>query len=74
EKQDLDGGNDPDVKYTRDVKILSQKHDLALYLINLTIKNSKTKPIKYEYKEIISSVKFAITPKNNNEQLKANHE
>ncbi|CAF2804336.1 unnamed protein product [Rotaria sp. Silwood2] len=72
--RDLDGGNDPDVKYTRGVKILSQKHDLALYLINLTIQNSKTQPIKYEYKEIISSVKFAITPKNNNEQLKANHE
>ncbi|CAF4897775.1 unnamed protein product [Rotaria sp. Silwood1] len=69
EKQDLDCGNDPDVSYTRKVKILSQKRESASYDINLTIKNVKIKKIKYEYKEIISSAKFTITPKNNNEQL-----
>ncbi|CAF3351069.1 unnamed protein product [Rotaria sp. Silwood2] len=69
EKQDLDCGNDPDISFTRDVKILSQKRDSALYLIRLTIKNCKTKQIKYEYKEIISSAKFIITLKNNNEQI-----
>ncbi|CAF4341972.1 unnamed protein product, partial [Rotaria sordida] len=58
----LDCGNDPDVNFIRDVKVLSQKRDSALYLIRLTIKNSKTKSIKYEYKEIISSAKFTITP------------
>ncbi|CAF1496570.1 unnamed protein product, partial [Rotaria sordida] len=50
----LDCGNDPDVNFIRDVKVSSQKRDSALYLIRLTIKNSKTKSIKYEYKEIIS--------------------
>ncbi|CAF3955726.1 unnamed protein product [Rotaria sp. Silwood1] len=69
EKQDLDCGNDPDVRYTRDCKVLSQKRDSALYLINLIIKNSKIKSIKYEYKEIISSAKFTITPKNDNQQI-----
>lgn len=69
EKQDLDCGNDPDVSFIRDVKVLSQKRDSALYSIHLTIKNSKAKSIKYEYKEIISSAKFNITPKNDNEQL-----
>jgi len=69
EKQDLDCGNDPDVSFTREVEVLSQKRDSASYLINLTIKNSKTKSIKFEYKEIISSAKFTITPKGDNEQL-----
>jgi hypothetical protein len=69
EKQDLDCGNDPDVSFHRQVKILSQKRDSASYLIDLTIKNSKTKSIKYEYKENISSAKFTVTPKGDNEQL-----
>jgi len=69
EKQDLDCGNDPDVSFTRQVKILSQKRESASYDIHLTIKNSKSKVIKYEYKEIISSAKFTITPKNDNEQI-----
>ncbi|CAF0973631.1 unnamed protein product [Rotaria sordida] len=69
EKQDLDCGNDPDVSYTRQVKILSQKRESASYDIKLIIKNVKIKNIKYEYKEIISSAKFTITPKNNNEEL-----
>jgi len=69
EKQDLDCGNDPDVSYNREVKILSQKRDSASYSIRLTIKNSKSKPIKYEYKEIIASAHFTITPKGDNEQL-----
>ncbi|CAF2981477.1 unnamed protein product [Rotaria sp. Silwood2] len=69
EKKDLDCGNDPDVSFTRQIKILSQKRESASYDINLTIKNAKTKNIKYEYKEIISSAKFIITPKNNNEQI-----
>jgi len=69
EKQDLDCGNDPDVSFNRDIKVLSQKRDAASYSIRLTIKNSKSKPIKYEYKEIISSAKFTMIPKNDNEQL-----
>ena len=69
EKQDLDCGNDPDVSFIRDVKILSQKRESASYHIRLIIKNAKTKSIKYEYKEIISSAKFTINPKNDNEQL-----
>ncbi|UJR17899.1 hypothetical protein I4U23_004798 [Adineta vaga] len=68
EKQDLDCGNDPDVSFTRQVKVLSQKRDQASYDIHLTIKNSKSKPIKYEYKEIISSAKFTITPKDTNQE------
>ncbi|CAF1252773.1 unnamed protein product [Rotaria sordida] len=72
EKQDLDCGNDPDVSFIRDVKVSSQKRDSALYLIRLTIKNSKTKSIKYEYKEIISSAKFTITPQNDTQQLNNN--
>ncbi|CAF1044373.1 unnamed protein product [Adineta steineri] len=69
EKQNLDCGNDPDVSFIRQVKILSQKRDSALYSINLIIKNSKSKSIKYEYKEIITSQKFTITPKSDNKQL-----
>jgi len=69
EKQDLECGDDPDVSYHREVKILSQKRESASYSIRLTIKNAKTKSIKYEYKEIISSAKFTINPKNDNEQL-----
>jgi len=69
EKQDLDCGNDPDVSFTRQVKILSQKRESASYDIHLTIKNSKSKVVKYEYKEIISSAKFTITPKDDNEQI-----
>ncbi|CAF3117074.1 unnamed protein product [Rotaria socialis] len=69
EKQDLDCGNDPDVSFIRDVKVLSQKRDSATYLIRLTIKNSKTRPIKYEYKEIISSAKFTVNPKNDDQEL-----
>jgi hypothetical protein len=69
EKQDLDCGNDPDVNYHREVKILSQKRESASYSIRLTIKNAKTKPIKYEYKEIISSAKFTIIPSGDNQQL-----
>jgi hypothetical protein len=68
EKQDLDCGNDPDVSFHREVKILSQQRESASYSIRLTIRNSKSKPIKYEYKEIISS-KFTITPKGDNEEL-----
>jgi hypothetical protein len=67
EKQDFDCGDDPDVSFIRDVKVLSQKRESASYFIRLNIKNSKSKPIKYEYKEIISSAKFTITPKNDNE-------
>jgi hypothetical protein len=69
EKQDLECGDDPDVSFTRQVKVLSQKRDSASYLINLNIKNSKIKSIKYEYKEIISSHKFTITPQNDKEEL-----
>jgi hypothetical protein len=69
EKQDLECGDDPDVSFHREVKILSQKRESASYSIRLTIKNAKTKSIKYEYKEIISSAKFTIDPKNDNEQL-----
>lgn len=69
EKQDLECGNDPDISYTREVTILSQKRHSASYHIRLTIKNSKAKAVKYEYKEIISSAKFTLTPKNDNEQL-----
>ena len=69
EKQDLDCGNDPDVSFVRDVKILSQTRNSASYSIRLTIKNSKSKDIKYEYKEIISSAKFTITPKSDQKQL-----
>jgi hypothetical protein len=69
EKQDLDCGNDPDVSFVREVKVVSQKRESASYFIRLIIKNAKTKPIKYEYKEIISSAKFTINPKNDNEQL-----
>jgi hypothetical protein len=68
EKQDLDCGNDPDVSFTRQVKILSQKRESASYDIRLIIKNAKTKAVKYEYKEIISSAKFTINPKGDNEQ------
>jgi hypothetical protein len=69
EKQDLDCGNDPDVSYSREVKISSQKRESASYNIRLTIKNSKSKSIKYEYKEIITTAKFTITPTSDNEQL-----
>lgn len=69
EKQDLDCGDDPDVSFRRRVTVLSQKRESASYSISLTIKNAKAKSIKYEYKEIISSAKFTVTPKNNNEQL-----
>jgi hypothetical protein len=69
QKQDLDCGNDPDVTFIRDINILSQKRHSASYFIRLTIKNSKSKSIKYEYKEIFSSSKFTINPKNVNEQL-----
>ncbi|CAF1154802.1 unnamed protein product [Didymodactylos carnosus] len=69
EKQNLDCGDDPDVSFTREVKVLSQKCDSTSYQIRLTIKNAKTKPIKYENKEIISSAKFTVTPKCNNEQI-----
>jgi hypothetical protein len=68
EKQDLDCGNDPDVSFLRQVTILSQKRESASYSIRLTIKNSKTKSIKYEYKEIISSAKFTITPTNSSKE------
>ncbi|UJR29770.1 hypothetical protein I4U23_017318 [Adineta vaga] len=66
EKQDLDCGDDPDVSFIRNVKTLSQKRDSALYSIRLIIKNSKSKSIKFEYKEIISTAKFTITPKGEN--------
>ncbi|CAF3338949.1 unnamed protein product [Rotaria socialis] len=69
EKQDLDCGNDPDVSFTRQVKILSQKRESASYRITLTIKNAKARIVKYEYKEIISSAKFTINPINDNEVL-----
>jgi hypothetical protein len=69
EKQDLSCGDDPDVSFNRQVKILSQKRESASYSIRLTIKNAKSKPIKYEYKEMISSAKFTITPKGDNEEL-----
>lgn len=69
EKQELECGNDPDVNYTRNVKILSQKRESASYDVTLTIKNAKTRNIKYEYKEVISSAKFTITPKSANEEL-----
>jgi hypothetical protein len=69
EKQDLDCGNDPDVSFIRQVKILSLKRESASYDIHLTIKNSKSKPVKYEYKEMISSAKFTVTPKDDNEQI-----
>ena len=69
EKQDLECGNDPDVSYLRDVKILSQKRESASYAVRLTIKNSKSKDIKYEYKEMISSAKFTVTPKGDEEQM-----
>jgi hypothetical protein len=68
EKQDLDCGDDPDVSYHREVKILSQKRESASYAVRLTIKNAKLKPIKYEYKEIISSAKFEVLPKGDNQQ------
>ena len=63
EKQDLDCGNDPDVSYRRDVKVLSQQRESARYEIRLTIQNAKNKPISYKYKETISSAKFTVTPK-----------
>ena len=69
EKQDLHCGNDPDVSFTRYVNNLSQQRSTVLYSIRLIIKNSKAKSIKYEYKEIISSTKFTLNPKNENEQL-----
>jgi hypothetical protein len=75
EKQDLECGDDPDVSFHREVKILSQKRDSASYSIRLTIKNSKTKSIKYEYKEIISSAKFTINPINDdNKQIQSIHD
>ncbi|CAF1481756.1 unnamed protein product [Adineta ricciae] len=63
EKQDLDCGDDPDVSFNRQVKVLSQKRESASYDIQLTIRNGKSKPVKYEYKEIISSAKFTTIPK-----------
>ncbi|CAF0982040.1 unnamed protein product [Adineta steineri] len=69
EKQNLDCGEDPDVSFVREVKILSQKRDSASYSIRLIIKNAKTKSMKYEYRETISSAKFTITPSNDNKQL-----
>ena len=69
EKQDLECGDDPDVSYHREVKILSQKRESASYSIRLTIKNAKTKSIKYEYKETVSSAKFTVTPNNDNKEL-----
>ena len=68
EKQDLDCGSDPDVSFTRQVTILSQKRESASYDICLTIKNAKERQIKYEYREIILE-KFTFTSKNENERL-----
>ena len=69
EKQDLDCGSDPDVHFHREVKVLSQKRESALYHIRLTIQNKKQKQVQYQYKETISSAKFTVTPKNEQEQL-----
>ncbi|CAF3351058.1 unnamed protein product, partial [Rotaria sp. Silwood2] len=44
EKKDLDCGNDPDVSFTRQSKILSQKRESESYDINLTI-NAKRKNV-----------------------------
>ena len=68
DKQDLDCGDDSDVYFIRDVKILSQKRSSASYQIQLTIINSKNKSIKFQYKEIISAAKFTIDP-NSDDQL-----
>ncbi|CAF1547113.1 unnamed protein product, partial [Didymodactylos carnosus] len=54
------------ISYNREVKVLSQKRDSVSYDIKLTFKNTKQKPMKYEYKEIISDVKTVITPKGYN--------
>ncbi|CAF1287843.1 unnamed protein product [Didymodactylos carnosus] len=54
------------VSYNREVKVLSQKRDSATYSVKLTLKNSKQKSVKYEYKEIISAVKFTVVPKGDN--------
>jgi len=66
DKQDLDCGNDPDVSYHREVKVTSQKRDGASYEIRLTLKNAKQKPIKFEYKEVITAAKFVVSPKGDN--------
>ena len=69
DKQDLDCGEDSDVYYVRDVKVLEQKRQSASYQIRLTIVNAKNKSIKFQYKELISSAKFTIKPKNDNQQV-----
>jgi hypothetical protein len=69
EKQDLDCGNDPDVSFRREVKVVTQKRDSASYQIRLTIKNGKKKSIRYEYKELISSVKFTVEAQSESEEL-----
>ena len=69
ETQDLDAGNDPDVSFVRQVQILSQQRQSASYLVNLTISNAKSKSIKFQYKEIISSAKFTLINTNQDEQL-----
>lgn len=69
EKQDLLCGDDPDVYFIRDVKILSQKRSSSSYQIQLTIINSKTKSVRFQYKETISSAKFTINSTNDDQIL-----
>ena len=69
EKQDLDCGNDADVSFRREVKVVTQKRDSASYQIRLTIKNGKKTSIRYEYKELISSVQFTVVAQSESEDL-----
>lgn len=69
EKQDLDCGDDPDILFNRQVKVLQQQRQSASYQIQLSIKNSKSKSVKYEYKEIINSAKFTLKPVNQEQPL-----
>ncbi|MBB6097660.1 hypothetical protein HNR42_001077 [Deinobacterium chartae] len=47
-------GEDPDVSYNREVKVLSQTKDSARYQITLTLENAKKRALRVEYKENFS--------------------
>ena len=51
ENTDLSVGNDPDVSFERNVKVISHNEDISQYAVTVNIKNRKARDVNYEFIE-----------------------
>lgn len=70
DKQIIICGDDPDVSVNRQLRLISKDKNSFTYNLQLRFKNFKSRPVKFEYRELINSerAQFTIVPKGTDEQ------